>query len=107
MRQIFGTDVYDEIAILKGLGYRQGDHPEGATKKGVGRVGRNADHAETDLDRTTDSAVEDGRIDLRVHSQNSAFKWKRFPTGMSLLYLDIAAKLRNFDEKSTVYLVRR
>lgn len=37
MRQIFGTDVYDEIAILKGLGYRQGDHKEGATKEGVGR----------------------------------------------------------------------
>ncbi|KAM0736506.1 hypothetical protein ACS0PU_006155 [Formica fusca] len=74
MRQIFGADVYDEIAILKGLRYRQGDHPKGATKEGVGRVGPNADHAETDLDRATDSAVEDGRIDLRVHFQSSAFE---------------------------------
>lgn len=64
MRQIVGADVYDEIAVLKSLRHRQGDHPEGTTKKGVGRVGPNADYAKTDLDRTTDSAVEDGRINL-------------------------------------------
>lgn len=68
MRQIVGTDMYDEIAILKGLRHRKSDHPKSATKESIGRVGPNSDHAETDLDRTTNSTVEDDRIDLRVHS---------------------------------------
>lgn len=68
MRQIVGADMYDEIAILKSLRHHKSDHPKSAMKESVGRIGPNPDHAETDLDRTTNSAAEDDRIDLRVHS---------------------------------------
>lgn len=88
MRQVVRANVYDEISILKGLRHRQSDHPEGATEDRVGRIGPNADHAETDLDRTADSAIEDHRTGLRVHFRSSAFEWyfqpKRFLTSILL-----------------------
>lgn len=76
MWEIVRADVYNEISILKGLRHRKSDHPEGATEDREGRVGPNADHAETDLDWTTNSAVKDLQgIGLRVHFRSAAFEW--------------------------------
>jgi len=76
MRQVVRADMYDEISILKSLRYRKSNHPEGATKDHARRVGPNANNAETDLNRTTDSASEDHRgIVLRIHFRSTAFEW--------------------------------
>jgi len=86
--------MHEEIPVLKSLRHCEGDHPEGAMKDRVGRVGPNADHAETDLDRATDGADE---IDLRIHSPNSALEW------MQPKRLFASTPLRNLDISSIIW----